>query len=634
MNYGFLRTAAASPDIRVADTRYNAESIIKMLKQAYDDGVKLIVFPELCITGYTCSDLFFHDTLLKGAAEALWKIREATVNLELICVVGLPVLRDGKIYNCAAVMLNGRVLGIVPKTNLPNYTEFYEARQFTPAPEQTSTVSLFGEDIPFGTKLLFSCKEMEELVLGVEVCEDLWVPKSPSESLAVAGASVIANLSAGDEIIGKADYRRLLTKSQSGKLACAYIYAGAGEGESSTDLVFSGHSMICENGTLLKENRLFEGGIVTEDIDLDRIVSERRKMNTFPQAENGAFTKIEFSMDTEMVKFTRRLKKHPFIPAEDKREDDLSLILNIQSAGLRKRILHTNAKSAVIGISGGLDSTLALICTARAIDALKRDRKDIIAVTMPCFGTTNRTKSNAEKLCEKLNVTFKTVNITESVRMHFRDIGHAADVYDVTYENCQARERTQVIMDIANMTGGMVIGTGDLSELALGWATYNGDHMSMYGVNSSIPKTLVRYLVKHYADGCGDNELKETLYDILDTPVSPELLPAKNGEISQKTEGIVGPYELHDFFLYYFIRFGFSPNKIFFLAEQAFKERYDEDEIKKWLRTFIRRFFSQQFKRSCVPDGTKVGSVALSPRGDWRMPSDAVSRLWLEDIGE
>ncbi len=630
MEHGFLRTAAATPVIKVADTEYNADSIISLIEEAGADGVKLMVFPELCITGYTCSDLFFQRPLLDGARSALARIEKAVIRAGLTAVVGLPLVHENKLYNCAAVICPDGLAAIVPKTNLPNYSEYYEARQFTPAPDEESAIMLLGKEVPFGTGLVFECTDMPGYTFGAEICEDLWVPESPSVYLAGSGANIILNLSAGDEIIGKADYRRMMVKSQSGRLVCAYVYAGAGDGESTTDVVFSGHRLICENGSLLNESRLFTSGLTVTDIDTEKLAGERIRMNTFPTAPYCR--RIYFSQDTELKNFTREIKKHPFIPHEDRMDDDLSLILDIQSAGLKKRILHTNVKTALIGISGGLDSTLALICAVRAMDSLSRPRTDVIAVTMPCFGTTKRTKSNAERLCEKLGVSFKDVNISESVLSHFKDIGQPSDKYDVTFENAQARERTQVLMDIANMTGGMVIGTGDLSELALGWATYNGDHMSMYGVNASIPKTLVRHLVRYYADTADDAELKATLYDILDTPVSPELLPAENGEISQKTEGIVGPYELHDFFLYYMMRFGFAPKKILFLAERAFGGDYEAGEIKRWLGIFIRRFFNQQFKRSCVPDGTKVGSVALSPRGDWRMPSDACAALWSRDL--
>ena len=633
MNYGFIKAATASPKVTVADCESNTAEIVRAINEAYTRGVKLLCFPELCVCGYTCSDLFFQQTLLSASARAVQQIAEAARGKDMLLAVGFPFLYGGKIYNCAAVIFDGDLIGIVPKTNIPNYSEFYECRHFASAPEENATVSFAGREVPFGSRILFECSNLPGLVAGVEICEDLWVAASPALEHVRSGASVIMNPSAGDEIIGKAAYRRSLVSSQSAKLICAYIYAGAGEGESTQDMIFSGHSMICENGTLLAESRLFENSIQTADIDLERIIAERAKTNTFRSEACKDYLTVTFRFSSCENRFERKVEAHPFVPRDTARRNEVCAeILTMQAMGLKKRIEHTNAASAVIGVSGGLDSTLALLVAVRAFDMCARDRRGIIAVTMPCFGTTARTKSNAEALCEQLGVTLQTVNIAEAVNVHFRDIGQDPAKYDVTYENSQARERTQVLMDIANKTGGLVIGTGDLSELALGWATYNGDHMSMYGVNCSIPKTLVRHLVKYASDMAGDRLLSATLENILDTPVSPELLPPENGDISQKTENIVGPYDLHDFFLYYMVRFGFSPEKILFLAKNAFAGEFDPATIKSWLRVFLRRFFAQQFKRSCLPDGPKVGTVTLSPRGDWRMPSDAMAREWLAQL--
>ncbi len=628
-NYGFVKAAAGSVDIRVADCEYNAAAVIKAVHLAEKKGVRLIVFPELCITGYTCGDLFYQKTLLDGALKGIKDILEDTAAAEVISVVGAPFAAFGSLFNCAFVLYRGRVLGIVPKVNIPNYAEYYEMRQFVPGTFENVEIELWGQKVPFGSKLIFRCREFEDFSFAIEICEDLWVPESPSLSHAVAGAAIIVNPSAGDETIGKAEYRRMMVRAASGKLLCGYVYAGAGDGESTGDMVFSGHSMICENGVMLSETELFENGFAAADIDVERLLSERRKMNTFVPAAAG-YAEVLFDMDVDCRHFDRVVAKMPFVPSGKSDKDKVcGEILRMQAWGLKKRVLHTGCRTCVVGISGGLDSALALLVTVEAMDILKRPRTDIIAVTMPCFGTTGRTKSNAQLLCEALGVTFREVNITDTVLSHFNDIGQSSDDYSVTFENSQARERTQVLMDIANMTGGIVIGTGDLSELALGWATYNGDHMSMYGVNGSVPKTLVRHLVEYYGGKSESDGVKNALFDILDTPVSPELLPAENGEISQRTEDLVGPYELHDFFLYYIVRFGFAPDKVFFLANRAFAGVYDRETIKKWLVTFLRRFFSQQFKRSCLPDGPKVGSVTLSPRGDWRMPSDASAALWL-----
>ena len=632
MKDGFLRVASATPKIKVADCEYNASAIIEQAKEAAKHGASMIVFPELCITGYTCQDLFLQRSLLKAAEKALVRIVEETKKLEAVIIVGLPVQSMGKLYNCAAVICKGEILGLPAKTYLPNYSEFYEVRHFTSAPKEirSKEIEFAGKYyVDLGQPMLFTCGSMPEFTFGVEICEDVWTPDPPSTELAMNGALIIANLSASDEVIGKADYRRMLIKATSARLVSAYIYTSAGQGESTQDLVFSGHDLICENGTMLAESKRFTTGIIYADIDLQKLEHERRRANTYNISDNDiVLAQYFFDIELKNLKLDRYVSKTPFVPTSKTNLDErCEEILTIQALGLAKRIEHTNVKSVVIGLSGGLDSTLALIVAVHAMDMLGRDRKDIITVTMPCFGTTKRTKSNAEVLAESYGVTFMDINISKAVMQHFEDIGQSPDCFDVTYENGQARERTQVLMDIANKNGGFVIGTGDLSELALGWATYNGDHMSMYAVNASIPKTLVRHLTAFEADH-SEGSLRASLLDILDTPVSPELLPPKDGEISQKTEDLVGPYELHDFFLYYMVRFGFTPDKIFRLAKIAFKGEYDDETIKKWLKTFIRRFFSQQFKRSCLPDGPKVGTVTLSPRGDWRMPSDASYQMW------
>lgn len=615
MKDGFLKIGAATPKIRVADCEYNAEQIISAIRAAESEGVKLLALPELCVTGYTCGDLFFQGTLLNAADEAVERIAAETAALDIISVVGAPVRENGKLYNCAVVLYHGEVLGIVPKKFLPNYNEFYEKRHFESG----------------SRPLVFSCREIPEFTFGVELCEDLWAPCPPSGELALSGAHVILNLSASNEMIGKAEYRCELVKSQSARLLCAYAYASAGDGESTSDMVFGGHNIIAENGAVLAETELFSNRLATADIDLGRLAFERRKNTSFIPVQ--AAETVYFDMEPAKVELKRYIPKTPFVPSgKADRDKRCEAILMMQSSGLKKRLEHTRAQSAVIGISGGLDSCLALIVAVRAMDMLERPRTDITAVTMPCFGTTSRTHSNAQLLCERLGVTFREIDIAKSVNVHFADIGHDPENFNVVYENGQARERTQILMDIANQQNGLVIGTGDLSELALGWATYNGDHMSMYGVNASVPKTLVRYIVSYYSDVCGDGELSRVLRDILDTPVSPELLPADSDKITQKTEDLIGPYELHDFFLYYGIRWGCAPRKVFRLALHAFGDEYDRETVLKWLKTFYRRFFNQQFKRSCLPDGPKIGSVTLSPRADWRMPSDAVSRLWLEEL--
>lgn len=627
MKDGFLRTACATPHIKVADCTYNAEKIIEMAQTAVNSGASLVVFPELCITGYTCSDLFLQRTLLVSAEKALESIIENTKSLDAIIIVGLPVRYSSALYNCAAVLSKGKLLGLVPKKNIPNYSEFYELRHFTPCNEKID-INFCGQNTSINPNVIFACRSMPEFKLGIEICEDVWTAEPPSGKLALSGATVIANLSASDEVIGKADYRRMLIKSQSARLLCAYLYTSAGLGESTTDLVFSGHNLICENGSLLAESKRFSNGIIYADVDLQKMEGERVRSNTYAGINNMPF--IEFDIPVKELKLNRKFSKTPFVPQSKINLDErCEEIITIQATGLATRLNHTKAKTAVIGLSGGLDSTLALIVAVHAFDMLGLDRKNIIAVTMPCFGTTKRTKSNAEILAESYGVSFRDINISKAVTQHFQDIGQDSNVLDVTYENGQARERTQVLMDIANMTGGFVIGTGDLSELALGWATYNGDHMSMYAVNASIPKTLVRHLTAFEAER-SEPKLKSVLLDILATPVSPELLPPKDGEIAQKTEDLVGPYELHDFYIYYFLRLGFTPDKIFRLARIAFDGEYDDETIKKWLTVFLRRFFAQQFKRSCLPDAPKVGTVTLSPRGDWRMPSDASSAEWLK----
>ena len=636
MQDGFVKIAAATPDLRVADCAYNASEIIKQAKQAAAKGAHLIVFPELCLTGYTCGDLFLQQTLLDGALAALETVCRETAGLNAAVVVGLPLMQQGKLFNVAAVLCGEKIEGLVPKQFIPNYSEFYEARHFVSgAGVPFQTISLLGQDTLFagGEPLVFQCADMPELTLGVEICEDLWVADPPSTRLAQAGATVIVNLSASDEIIGKASYRRDLVRQQSARLLCAYLYADAGFGESTQDLVFAGHDLIAENGALLAESKLFDRGIIYADIDMQRLTHERRRMNTFVTEQNPMVAALPVRPGENDLT-DRRFPRTPFVPTSKAlRDERCEEILCLQATGLATRLRHTHAKTAVVGLSGGLDSTLALIVLVHAFDMLGLDRKGILAVTMPCFGTTARTKGNAEKLADAYGVTLQTVDIKAAVDQHFSDIGQSKDDLSVTFENGQARMRTLVLMNLANKHGGMVVGTGDLSELALGWATYNGDHMSMYGVNASIPKTLVRYLVAYEADRTM-GELSDVLYDVLDTPVSPELLPPKDGEISQKTEDLVGPYELHDFFLYYMLRFGYPPRKIYRIARKTFAGVYDDATIKKWLVTFVRRFFTQQFKRSCLPDGPKVGSVTLSPRGDWRMPSDAVAALWMAELEE
>jgi NAD+ synthase (glutamine-hydrolysing) len=638
MRHGFIKVAAATPNIRVADCGYNTGKIMELIEKAKEQGNHLVVFPELCVTGYTCGDLFLQDTLLRSAKESIKKLAEYTKGMEILVVAGFPLIVKGKLFNTAAVMNDGKLLGLIPKVSIPNYTEFYEARHFTSGNLESVPVDFFGEEIYFGSRILFQSADLPDFVLGIEICEDLWIPQSPSIGHCTAGATVIANLSASDELTGKDIYRRDLVKGQSAKLVCGYIYTDAGEGESTTDVVFAGHNIIAENGSLLAESKIFENGIISTEIDLGRLKSERRRMNTYLGQDTAPYKVIPFSLrkygnELPEIKLTRFIDPAPFVPSvkadRDKRCED---IINIQAMGLKTRLAHTGVRSATVGISGGLDSTLALLVTDKAFEMLGLDKKGIIAVTMPCFGTTDRTYNNAVSLAECLGVTLLEIPVREAVELHFRDIGHDKEVHDLTFENSQARERTQVLMDIAGKYHGFVVGTGDMSELALGWATYNGDHMSMYGVNASVPKTLVRYLVSYFADTAKELRLREVLLDILDTPVSPELLPPKDGKIAQKTEDIVGPYELHDFFLYYVLRYGYEPAKIYRLAKIAFEAEYKDKVILKWLKVFYQRFFSQQFKRSCLPDGPKVGSVSVSPRGDLRMPSDASAALWLQEL--
>lgn len=645
MKDGFIKVAAVTPKIRVADVDYNAGEVVRLAREAAEKGAKIIVFPELVLTAYTCNDLFLQSPLIRKAKQALSDVAEKTSDLDTLLFVGFPLEVCGKLYNAAAAVQKGKILGIIPKRFIPNYNEYYEARWFAPGNREVVDIDFLGEKVPFGMNLLFSCHPvsaeeaagnqtaMENLMVGAEICEDLWTPDPPSTRLAGSGANVIVNLSASVEVTGKSFYREKLVSMTSARLICGYIYSSAGEGESSQDLVFGGQRLIAENGTMLSDSGRFTTGITCAEIDIDRLEAERRRMTTYQSAPCGEFRTIPFTLTMEDTSLGRTFARRPFVPSDaHDREQRCEEILTIQALGLKKRIEHIHSKSAVIGISGGLDSTLALLVTVRAFDMLGMDHSGIMAVTMPAFGTTDRTYHNAVEMSRTLGCTLKEINIKEAVNIHFRDIGHDPAVTDVTYENSQARERTQILMDLANQSSGMVIGTGDMSELALGWATYNGDHMSMYAVNCSVPKTLVRHLVHYYADFCGDAQLRSVLYDVLDTPVSPELLPPKDGEIAQITEDLVGPYELHDFFLYYVLRFGFDPLKIYRIAKAAFAGVYDDQVILKWEKTFYWRFFAQQYKRSCIPDGPKVGSVALSPRGDLRMPSDAVVSVWREKL--
>lgn len=640
MNYGFVKVAAAVPRVKVADCKFNSERLEGLITIAEGKGVQILTFPEMCITGYTCGDLFAQQLLLEQAEMALIQILNSTRQLDIISILGMPVVVNSTVINAAVVIQKGKILGVVPKTYLPNYKEFYEQRWFTSALQVSeNSVRLCGQIVPMGNNLLF---ETAETTFGIEICEDLWATVPPSSSLALQGAEIIFNLSADDEGIGKHNYLCSLISQQSARCISGYVFSSSGFGESTTDVVFAGNGLIYENGYLLARSERFcmEEQLIINEIDVECIRAERRVNTTFAANKANCPGKEAVRISTEFVNskdlnLTRTFNPHPFVPQGNELNSRCEEIFSIQIAGLAQRLLHTGAKTAVIGISGGLDSTLALLVCVKTFDKLGLSRKDILGITMPGFGTTDRTYHNAIDLMNSLGVSIRKISIREACIQHFKDIGHDLNIHDVTYENSQARERTQILMDIANQTWGMVIGTGDLSELALGWATYNGDHMSMYGVNAGIPKTLVKHLVQWVAENGMDEASKATLLDIVDTPISPELIPAdENGEIKQKTEDLVGPYELHDFFLYYFLRFGFRPSKIYFLAQTAFSGVYDDETIKKWLQTFFRRFFNQQFKRSCLPDGPKVGSISISPRGDWRMPSDTSSAAWLKEIAE
>ncbi len=631
MKDGYIRVAAGSFETSIANVKNNSENICNLINEAYHNDARVLVLPELCLTGYTCEDLFNQDRLLNEAKQQLQTIITATNNKDLITIVGLPYQHLNSLYNVAAVIHQGALLALVPKTHIPNYQEFYEARRFEQAPKENTLTNFNGQKIPFGTHYVFASTTNSDFKFGVEICEDLWLPDAPSTKLALNGANLILNPSASNEITTKSDYRRLLVSSQSARLVCGYVYCNAGNGESTTDVVFSGHHIISENGTMIKESRGFDSELIYGDLDLKKLSSERRKMTTFKSYHN--YETIYFDSTNIDLNTTYYYDPHPFVPSNrDLRAKRCKEVFDIQTRGLMQRLKATGIKKVVIGISGGLDSTLALLVCTMAFKKLNYDTKDIIAITMPCFGTTSRTKNNALGLMEELAVTSIEVDITESVRIQFRDIEQDENIHDVTYENVQARTRTEILMNKANQVGGLVVGTGDLSEVALGWSTYNGDHMSMYAVNVSVPKTLVRYLVDYVASLYHGEKLETILKDILDTPVSPELLPQENDQIVQKTEDIVGPYELHDFFIYHMVRFGDEPRKLYRKTKLAFKDKYDKKTIKKWLTKFYWRFFSQQFKRSCIPDGPKVGSVSLSPRGDWRMPSDANVSNWIDEI--
>ncbi|MBR2432427.1 MAG: NAD(+) synthase [Clostridia bacterium] len=632
MKHGFLKVACALPKIKIADASYNADEIINIAKEAHSQGVKVLVFPELCISAYTCGDLIFSPVLLDASLNALKAYVTKTKSFDMLSVVGLPILHKNKIYNCAAVVKGGELLGLIPKSELLSYGEFCEGRYFAPYPQENSVYTFEGKELPFGKDILFSCTTMPTLKLGIEIGD-----AATGNDL---GATVIANLSASPEVVTKDAFRKTLVSYQSAKTASAYLYANCGEGESTTDLVFSGHSLIAENGTILAEREPFDFGskLLITDIDLERISCERRRKNTVSNNSNKNIITVNFDFSIENTKISRFISPYPFVPIDEKElSARIKTIRDIQAYGLKQRIEASGAKKCIIGISGGLDSSLALLSTVYAFDIMGKDRKNIIAVTMPCFGTTKRTRSNSEILSTELGVDFREIDISDAVKVHLENIGHDLSCHNVVYENAQARERTQVLMDVANAEGALVIGTGDLSELCLGWATYNGDHMSMYALNSDIPKTLIRLIVAFYADECkslGEIKLYDVLCDILATPVSPELLPADNGSIVQKTEDLVGPYEIHDFYLFYTLKFNFAPDKLFRIAQIAFEGKYDNATLLKWLRVFVRRFFSQQFKRSCLPDGPKVGSVGVSPRGDLRMPSDATCAEWLKLIDE
>lgn len=639
MDYGFVRVAAAVPKLKVADCKFNADNIIELIKKAEIEGIQFVVFPELSITAYTCGDLFHQQTILRESVNQLSRILNSTGEAGIIAILGLPLFVDNQLFNCAVVIQNGSIMGVVPKTYIPNYSEFYEERWFSSGTKGMSDyITLCDQKVPFGTDVLFEDKNNQGVCFGIEICEDLWVPIPPSSYQAISGANLIFNLSASNEIIGKSDYRRELIRQQSAKCVAAYVYTSSGVCESTTDVVFSGHAVISEYGTVMAESQRFKDDeqLICSEVDIEKLLNDRCKNTSFMEASiHKSFKKIHFELkQAEFSKLNRNIDAHPFVPSNiNMRDIRCKEIFEIQTAGLYKRIKHTGMKKAVIGISGGLDSTLALLVTAKTFDKLRISRGNVMAVTMPGFGTTNETYNNALQLMKSMGVCISEIDIKPACIQHFKDIGHDADIHDVTYENVQARERTQLLMDIANKNCGLVIGTGDLSELALGWCTYNGDHMSMYAVNCGIPKTLVKYLVQWVADNNFDESTRDVLYRILDTPISPELLPPdSDGEIRQKTEDLVGPYELHDFFLYHMVRYGAPPKKVLYLAGEAFTGKYEPDEIKKWLKVFYRRFFSQQFKRSCLPDGPKVGTISLSPRGDWRMPSDAEATLWLKEL--
>ncbi|MDO4428429.1 MAG: NAD(+) synthase [Atopobiaceae bacterium] len=639
MQDGFVKVAAVTPEVRVADVAFNVDACVAAAERACtEDGASVVVLPELAITGYTCEDLFWQDALLDAAERGLADFAARTEDLDALLLVGVPVRVNAKLYNCCAVVSSGTIVGVVPKRHIPTYNEFYEGRHFVPGTADVVPIDVAGQlDVPFGMSQLFACEELPELVVAAEICEDLWVPETPSIRHAQAGATLVCNLSASNALVGKADYRRELVRGQSARLVCGYVYASAGTGESTQDLVFSGHDLVAENGRLLAEGAPFGDGRALSEVDVRQLAAERRRMSTFQTVANAAqldYHVGRFTLDVHHVHLTRWVDPHPFVPSDAaRRAERCEDVFSIQAHGLAKRLAHTRSSKAVIGVSGGLDSTLALLVAVRAFDLLGLDRSGIIAVTMPGFGTTDRTHDNATQLSDALGVQLREIVIGPAVRQHFADIGHDESVHDVTYENAQARERTQILMDVANQEGGLVIGTGDLSELALGWATYNGDHMSMYAVNASVPKTLVRHLVRYVADTCGNAAEKDVLLDVLDTPVSPELLPATgDGQIAQKTEDLVGPYELHDFFLYEVLRRGTNPAKVYRLARHALGGTYDDETILSWLKVFYRRYFAQQFKRSCLPDGPKVGSAAVSPRGDLRMPSDSCSALWLAEL--
>ncbi len=634
MHNGFIKVAVGAPKIEVANCKQNAQNAIDLIEKMASQGAKICVLPELCITGYACGDLFLQDKLLKSAKDTLRKIEEATMDIDALIFVGLPFEKGSKLYNVAAAICGGRVIAFIPKSNIPSYNEFYETRHFVPAKDEGVSWVLWDDrKVSFGANILLQCNQVPNLAVAAEICEDLWVTEPPSTKHVLAGATIVANLSASNEIVGKSTYRKTLVGSQSARLVCGYAYANAGIGESTTDVVYSGQGLIAENGIMLAQSPQFKNEIAFADIDVDRLVFERRRMSTFPAQNADGYEIVCFDLQLCETKLNRKFDPTPFVPSSTSECDERSYeISKIQSMGLAKRIEHTGCKHVIIGVSGGLDSTLALLVAANAFDYLGLERAGIIAVTMPCFGTSDSTYKNACELATCLGSTLRTINIKNAVLTHFDDIKHDPSSQDVTYENAQARERTQVLMDLANQYGGIVVGTGDLSELALGWTTYNGDHMSMYAPNSSIPKTLVKYLVQYYAKNCEDPKLQDVLQKILDTPISPELLPTKDGKISQKTEELVGPYILHDFFLYYMLRAGFCPAKIYRVAKMAFESKYSSEEILKWLKSFYKRFFSQQFKRSCMPDGPKVGSVALSPRGDLRMPSDASVQIWADEL--